>query len=57
LAIVSASDASWEQTRNEERRLCAIVESNNSTEEEKYQALLSLADLTGVLVHQLADVA
>jgi len=51
------SDASWEQTRNEARRLCVILESNDSTEEEKYQALLALADLSGVLVHQFADAA
>lgn len=41
----------------EERRLCAIIESAQTSPEEKYQALLDLAYLSGVLVHALADAA
>ncbi len=34
----------------EERRLCAIIESETSSIDEKYNALIELAYLTGVLV-------
>ena len=55
--LVTPQDASWEAARNEERRLCAIVESPDSTEDEKYQALLDLAELTGIFVPQYSNVA
>ena len=41
----------------EERRLCAIVESDQTSPEEKYQALVDLAFLSGVFVRGLRDVA
>jgi hypothetical protein len=43
--------------RNEQRRLCAIIDSSKATPDEKYQALVELALLTGVFVPELADVA
>jgi hypothetical protein len=52
-----AADASFVELWAEERRLCAIIESEHSSVEEKYQALLALADLSGVLVSGLANAA
>ena len=54
LQVVDASPgAVW----TEERRLCAIVESDQTSPEEKYQALVDLAFLSGVFVRGLQDVA
>lgn len=49
-----ASTLTVEEARAEERRLCAIVDSETATADEKYQALLDLTSLTGVLVHDVA---
>jgi hypothetical protein len=38
-----------------QQNLCAIVESEQATPDEKYQALVSLANLTGILVGQAAE--
>ena len=50
-------DASFVVRWAEENRLCGIIESEKSSPEEKYQALMDLAYLSGVLVHGLADAA
>jgi hypothetical protein len=42
-------DASFAAKYAEERRLCGIIESEQSTTDEKYQALVELAYLSGVL--------
>jgi hypothetical protein len=47
---VRVADASFESRWAEERRLCAIVESEQSSNEQKYDALIELARLSGVLV-------
>jgi hypothetical protein len=52
-----ASDASFLAMWTEESRLCAIIESEQTSPEDKYQALVDLAYLSGVLVHGLADAA
>jgi hypothetical protein len=39
----------------QKQHLCAIVESEQSTPDEKYEALVSLAYLTGILVSQAAE--
>jgi hypothetical protein len=56
-SLLRAENLSREAARAEERRLCAIVESDTATPDEKYQALVDLASLTGVLIHGLADAA
>jgi hypothetical protein len=56
-SLVPAGDASRDAAREEELRLCAIVDSDTATPDEKYQALVDLASLTGVLVHGIADAA
>jgi hypothetical protein len=52
-----SADASFVARWAEERRLCAIVESEQTSTEEKYQALIDLAYLSGVLADGLADAA
>jgi len=42
-------DPSWAIAQAEERRLCEIVDSPSASEDEKYQAILDLAEITGVL--------
>lgn len=54
---VRAAETSFALRWAEERRLCGIIESERSSMEEKYQALLELAYLSGVLVNGLADAA
>jgi hypothetical protein len=54
---VRVADASFIALWTEERRLCAIIESEHSSVEQKYQALVDLADLSGVLVGGLANAA
>jgi len=39
----------------EEKRLCRIIESDQTSPDEKYQALLDLAKISGVLVRGLGD--
>lgn len=51
------SDPSLVAKWTEESRLCAIIESEQTSPEEKYQALLDLASLSGVLIPKLADAA
>jgi hypothetical protein len=41
----------------EEKRLCRIIESEQTSSDEKYQALMDLAKISGVLVRGLADAA
>ena len=36
------------------QRLCAVIESEQSTPEEKYEALVSLAYMTGILMREAA---
>jgi hypothetical protein len=45
-----SADAAFAARWSEEHRLCAIIESEQSSTDEKYQALIELADLSGVLV-------
>jgi hypothetical protein len=52
-----SADASFVVRWAEENRLCAIIESVESSPEEKYQALIDLAYMSGVLVHGLAEAA
>ena len=52
-----AADASFVTRWAEESRLCGIIESEQTSPEEKYQALIDLAYLSGLLVHGLADAA
>jgi hypothetical protein len=47
---VRQADASFLARRAEERRLCAIIESEQSSAEQKYDALMELAHMSGVLV-------
>jgi hypothetical protein len=51
------ADASFIVRWTEESRLCGIIESDQTSLEEKYQALVDLAYLSGVLVPGLADAA
>jgi hypothetical protein len=52
-AADSPSSMKWA----EESRLCAIIESEQTSPEEKYQALVDLAQLSGLLASRLADAA
>ena len=52
-----SADAAFVDRWAEETRLCAIIESHESSPEEKYQALIDLAYISGVLVDRLADAA
>jgi hypothetical protein len=52
-----AEDASFVAKWAEEDRLCAIIESERTSTEEKYQALMRLAYLSGVFVSELAVAA
>jgi hypothetical protein len=47
---VLVADASFEARWAEERRLCSIIESGQSSADQKYDALIELALLSGVLV-------
>jgi predicted nucleotidyltransferase len=38
-----------------EERLRAIIESKQSTPEEKFEALVDLAHLAGILLHEMAE--
>ena len=55
--FIEAVSASPEAVWTDERKLCAIIESDQTSPEEKYQALVDLAFLSGVLVRGLPDVA
>ena len=46
---VRTADPAFVAKWKEERRLCGIIESEESSTEEKYEALLELARLSGVL--------
>jgi len=48
---VRNADAAFVAKWAEERRLCVIIESEQSSTEEKYEALLELARLSGVLAN------
>jgi hypothetical protein len=53
-----AADASLIMRWTQESRLCDIIESKQTSPEEKYQALIDLADISGVVLdHGLADAA
>jgi hypothetical protein len=52
-----AENASFVAKWAEEDRLCAIIESEGASTEEKYQALISLACLSGMFVSELAVAA
>jgi hypothetical protein len=39
----------------QEHRLCAIVESKQATPDEKFQALIDLAHLAGIVLHGAAE--
>jgi hypothetical protein len=52
-----ADDVTFLKRWTEETRLCAIIESPQTSPEDKYQALVDLAYLSGVLVQGLADAA
>jgi hypothetical protein len=55
---VRTADAAFEARWAEERRLCSIIESEQSSLEQKYDALIELALLSGVLVSEgLANAA
>jgi hypothetical protein len=41
----------------QEQRLCAIVESKQATQDEKFQALIGLAHLAGIVLHTAAEEA
>ena len=47
---VRPADPSFLTRWTEERSLCAIIESEQSSAEQKYDALIELARLSGVLV-------
>jgi hypothetical protein len=56
-ADIRSTDASFVAMWAEEGRLCAIIESEQASTEEKYKALIDLACLSGVLVDGFADAA
>jgi hypothetical protein len=39
----------------QEQRLCAIIESKQATPDEKFQALVDLARLAGIVLHAAAE--
>lgn len=52
-----AVEASVAAVYAEEDRLCAIVDSQNATPDQKYEALVELARISGILTGKLADAA
>jgi len=54
---IRAADPSFVARWAEEHRLCDIIESEQASIEEKYQALIDLACLSGVLAGGFADAA
>lgn len=47
---VKPADPSFLARWEEERRLCAIIESNQSSPEQKYDALIQIAYISGIFV-------
>ena len=55
---VLPGDSAFAARRAEQQRLCTIIESEQSTVEQKYDALIELAHVSGILLsHELADAA
>jgi len=57
LIELRSPDASVAMRWTKEKRLCRIIESEQTSSEEKYQALMDLAKIFGVPVRGLADAA
>jgi hypothetical protein len=54
-SALSVLDAAVELANEREEQLCQIIESSQSSTEEKYQALIDLAYMTGILVREITE--
>ena len=54
-SAVRALDAALRLVDEREQQLCRIIESSQSSPEEKYQALLDLAYMTDILVREMTE--
>jgi hypothetical protein len=54
-SAIRAPDAASRLVEEREQRLCETIESRQSSPEEKYQALVDLAYLTGILIKELDE--
>jgi hypothetical protein len=54
-SAIRALDAAVGLVNEREQQLCEIIESSQSSPEEKYQALVDLAYMTAILVREMTD--
>jgi hypothetical protein len=54
-SAVRALDAALKLVDEREQQLCWIIESSQSSPEEKYQALVDLAYMTAILVRETTE--
>jgi len=53
--VARALDAALRLGDEREQELCWIIESSQSSPDEKYQALLDLAYMTGILAREMTE--
>ncbi len=54
-SALNALDAAVGLANEQEKQLCRIIESSQSSTEEKYLALVDLAYMTNILVRDMAE--
>jgi hypothetical protein len=54
-SAIRALDAAMELVNERERQLCQVIESSQSSPQEKYQALVDLAYMTAILVRETTE--
>jgi hypothetical protein len=54
-SAIRALDAAVGFVNEREQQLCQIIESSQSSPEEKYQALVDLAYMTAILVREMTE--
>jgi hypothetical protein len=55
VSAARAIDVALGLADQQEQRLCAIIESKQATPDEKFQALVDLARLAGIVLHTAAE--
>jgi hypothetical protein len=53
--VARALDAALKQVDEREQQLCQIIESSQSSPEERYRALLDLAYMTDILTREMTE--
>jgi hypothetical protein len=54
-SAIRALDAAVELVNEREQQLCQVIESSQSSPQEKYQALVDLAYMTAILVRETTE--